>query len=166
MVGMHGSVAARFMAKVKVPVENPDDCWEWTGFVMPSGHGQMKEGLAHRVAYQVLVGPIPDGLSIDHECHNLALAKGQCEGGTSCKHRRCVNPWHLSAKTEQENNLAGGNNWTEKETCKNGHPTEQYRRRSPKGQTYCQECRRKSKETARIKTRMKRRETLRKQRSR
>ena len=70
-------------------------CWEWTGSRRPGrassvGYGQMRfEGrnyFTHRLAYQLWVGPIPDGLTIDHLCRNTL----------------CFNPAHLEAVTIQE----------------------------------------------------------------
>ncbi len=78
---------ARFWAKV----EKGAGCWEWTGSKC-KGHGHLGvEGrtvYAHRFSYELLVGPIPEGLVIDHMCHNKA----------------CVNPGHLRAVTTKQNN--------------------------------------------------------------
>jgi hypothetical protein len=70
-------------------------CWIWTGSRYPVGYGKVhwqgkKQG-AHRVVYTLLVGPIPDGLVIDH----------------LCRVRACVNPQHLEAVTFRENVLRG-----------------------------------------------------------
>ncbi len=80
------SVAERFWAKVNRLGE--DDCWEWLASSQPHGYGQFAPGgraggmtTAHRVAYELTFGPIPEGLSIDHLCRN----------------RGCVNPAHLEA---------------------------------------------------------------------
>lgn len=67
-------------------------CWEWLGARMPSGHGQMQgpDGrvvLTHRIAYELLVGPIPLGLVLDHLCQNPP----------------CMNPTHLEPVTHREN---------------------------------------------------------------
>lgn len=59
--------------------------------------------IAHRVAYELLVGPIPSGLVLDHTCHNGT----NCSGGAECLHRRCVNPAHLELVTNRENILRG-----------------------------------------------------------
>lgn len=88
-------------------------CWEWRGRTgSPSGYGYFsvdyKEVRAHRYAYQLLVGPIPDGLTIDHLCRNPS----------------CVNPDHLEPVTMRENTLRGygptGQN-ARKTHCKRGH---------------------------------------------
>lgn len=78
-----------------------DGCWEWTGPISERGYG-VANGQAHRTVYELLVGPIPEGLQLDHLCHNEDLT---CEGGAICLHRRCVNPMHLEPVTNQENAL-------------------------------------------------------------
>ena len=81
---------ARFDAK-HTKYEN--GCWLWTGGIQPKGYGTFrfrgKHYLAHRAAYEMFVGPIPDGLEIDHTC---------------CV-RHCVNPDHLEPVTPSENVL-------------------------------------------------------------
>lgn len=65
--------------------------WTWRGAVNDSGYGAIWDGTrlvyAHRLAYELLVGPIPSGMTIDHTCAN----------------RLCVNPAHLEAVTIREN---------------------------------------------------------------
>nr|WP_246434856.1 HNH endonuclease signature motif containing protein [Quisquiliibacterium transsilvanicum] len=82
---------ARFAAKV----EKAGDCLEWTAGLMGGGYGQFHfEGrphYAHRWLYERTVGPIPDGMTLDHLCRN----------------RRCVNPVHLEVVTRGENVLRG-----------------------------------------------------------
>lgn len=77
-----------------------DDCWEWTGAIQGQGYGHFKrEGRwqrAHRAVYELLVGPIPDGLDLDHTCHT---DDPTCAGGRYCLHRRCVRPDHLEPVT-------------------------------------------------------------------
>lgn len=79
-----------------------DDCWLWTGSLITGGYAQMRipEAVyAHRWAYEHFVGPIPDGLVIDHTCHNRDLT---CHSGP-CPHRRCVNWRHLEPVTDVVN---------------------------------------------------------------
>jgi hypothetical protein len=85
------------------------------------GYGLIRESngktrRAHRVAYELLVGPIADGLHLDHLCHTRDLS---CPGGAKCLHRRCINPDHLEPVTSGENTARGGN--SRKTHCKNGH---------------------------------------------
>lgn len=60
----------------KVDKSHPDGCWEWTGFKHPFGHGQMGSGVgrkliyAHRFAWELENGPIPDGMEVCHHCDN------------------------------------------------------------------------------------------------
>lgn len=69
----------------------PGGCWTWTGHVSTGGYGQFNVNRrlvsVHRFAYELLVGPIPEGLFIDHRCHN----------------KRCVNPAHLRVVTNKQN---------------------------------------------------------------
>jgi hypothetical protein len=80
-----------------LPQERPDlgPCWLWTGATNGDGYGRTEwdEGQqpAHRVAYELIVGPIPDGLDLDHLCRVHA----------------CVRPEHLDPVTRREN-LARG----------------------------------------------------------
>ena len=78
--------------------------------------------------YELVVGPIPEGMTIDHRCHDRA----SCSGGPACLHRRCVNPAHLELATQRDNMLRG---WAvprsrritinvggvDVQICKNGH---------------------------------------------
>lgn len=78
-----------------------DGCWLWTGGRQSQGYGKFDgERLAHRVVYELLVGPIPDGLELDHVCHGKDQS---CGGGPACRHRRCVNPAPLEPVTHAEN---------------------------------------------------------------
>ncbi len=114
------TVEERFWSKVDKQGDN--GCWLWTAALSNHGHGRfMLDGQCkstHRLAYEWLVGPIPDGLVLDHQCHNNDPT---CWAGNDCLHRRCVNPAHLEATTQQINNLRGHNNGA-KTHCPQGHP--------------------------------------------
>lgn len=83
----------------------PNGCWRWKGAVISTGYGHMRHKgqyvVAHRFAYELLVGPIPAGLALDHLCHNRDLS---CRFPAPCLHRLCVNPTHLEPVTYGENN--------------------------------------------------------------
>jgi hypothetical protein len=115
-----GDYAAQ-LAHFTKPLEN--GCWEFTGYVLPSGYGQLGRNVgAHRIAWEVANGrPIPAGLVIDHTCHNADL---DCHADTECPHRRCVNPAHLEAVSSATNILRGHSVSpinAAKTHCDNGH---------------------------------------------
>lgn len=105
-------------------VHKTDGCWLWLGGGTPNGYGRFRvsDGQVgpHRFAYELLVGPIPEGLQIDHECHNIAVDQGLCAGGWACPHRRCVNPAHLVPRTRSEN-VGRGNTRARATHCPQGH---------------------------------------------
>lgn len=68
-------------------VDKSSNCWIWNGYVEANGYGRFGSSWAHRRAYQMEVGAIPDGHQIDHLCRN----------------RRCVRPDHLESVSHQEN---------------------------------------------------------------
>jgi HNH endonuclease len=86
-------------------IEQDGDCWIWTRRTNDKGYAYaMADGMnirMHRWTYEQLIGPIPEGLELDHEC----------------KRRNCVNPYHLNPVTHAVN-LTG--RW--KTYCKRGHP--------------------------------------------
>lgn len=107
-------------------VEKTDDCWRWTGAPTTFGYGKLKFKnaplAAHRVAYELLVGPIPEGMSLDHLCHTRDLT---CPGGKKCPHRLCVNPEHLEPVSGRENRMRGRSFApvnAAKTECIHGHP--------------------------------------------
>lgn len=91
------------------------DCWEWQGTSSQGGYGmawvavRKRMGYWHRMNYEYFVGPIADGLQIDHLCRNPP----------------CCNPAHLEAVTPQVNTLRGNSPAAQQARqthCKNGHP--------------------------------------------
>lgn len=102
-------------------------CWAWLGRVNHGGYGQMIVGraakLAHRVAYEMFIGPIPDGMVLDH----------------LCRVRSCVNPLHLDPVTLVENVKRGAH--ATKKKCIHGHEyTEKNTKRTKTGRA-CKVCR-------------------------
>lgn len=89
------SVAER-LERLSVPEPN-SGCVLWLGYIDPQGYGRFtvsKERtgkLAHVVAYELAVGPVPAGMELDHLCRNTA----------------CIAPWHLEPVTHRENLLRG-----------------------------------------------------------
>jgi hypothetical protein len=109
-------------------------CWEWTGFIDQGGYGQIPvaadDRKAHRFAYTTLVGPIPEGMTLDHLC--------------KCRH--CVNPVHLEVVTRAENTLRSTSPFVlnkAKTHCLNGHPLTGANLITKKdGRRNCLQCRR------------------------
>jgi hypothetical protein len=123
-----------------VPAHKPElgPCWLWMGQHHKQGYGMFskriegrknsKTYLAHRVAYERLIGPIPEGLVLDHLCRNTG----------------CANPYHTEPVPQIVNILRGEGyaaKCARKTHCKRGHslivcPWNNVKRR------YCPECRR------------------------
>jgi hypothetical protein len=111
---------------VKVDRRGDFECWPWTGH-LEKGYGRLTldpvnldKAFAHRFCYELLVGPIPDGMTLDHLCHTTST----CPGGPDCLHRRCVNPLHLDPVTLVENVMRGQGITAQnarKTHCKRGH---------------------------------------------
>lgn len=85
---------ARFWAKVQIDAST--ECWQWIAANNGEGYGRYWHNGRltgpHRVAYETLVGPIPEGLELDHLCRNTA----------------CVNPEHLEPVDRYENARRAG----------------------------------------------------------
>lgn len=104
----------RFWAKVDRS-GGLDACWPWLGWCQDNGYGQYGSkgkgsNLAHRIAYEYLIGPIPDGKMLDHLCHTR---DPECPGGDSDPHRKCCNPRHADPTSARENIARGrgGDSW-------------------------------------------------------
>jgi hypothetical protein len=83
-------LADRFWAKV----DKSGECWIWTGSKSSNGYGNIGAGApskkilsAHRLSYEMASGQTPEGLVIDHKCHQ----------------RACVRPDHLQAVPQKQN---------------------------------------------------------------
>lgn len=119
----------RFLSKVTVSDEG---IWTWAPPLGTGGYGSLHIGgkhgpmaQAHRLAYTVLVGPIPAGMDLDHVRHNEAYKLGLCNGGKECQHRREVDPAYLVPRTREENWLLGAASSSGPlltDQCKWGHP--------------------------------------------
>lgn len=129
-------------------VDRSGDCWAWTGgtkngygtfYVTRDGTDRMQQ--AHRFAFELERGPIPDGMTLDHLCHTAVA--DDCREGSKCPHRRCVRPDHLDSMPLGDNISAGGNG--AKMTCKHGHEftPENTGHHGPDGRyRYCLTCKR------------------------
>jgi hypothetical protein len=104
----------RFTSKYQVDPET--GCWEWQAALKTSGYAQFWNGTrmqpGHRFAYETVIGPVPEGLHLDHLCRN----------------RICVNPLHVEPVTMEENIRRSPLNqamWEAKRArthCPHGHP--------------------------------------------
>lgn len=101
----------RFQKKI-IPVTE-SGCWLWLANATPKGYGRTrlngKETYSHRAVYEILVGPIDEGLEIDH----------------LCRVRECCNPAHLEPVTTRVNSLRSGSFCAKnkrKTHCPSGHP--------------------------------------------
>jgi hypothetical protein len=105
-------------------------CWEWQG-ARQGGYGRVryrgKTRMAHRVVYELLCGPIPDGLTLDHLCRN----------------EPCVNPTHLEPTSLAENIMRGtgvGVRNAAKTHCRRGHEFTSENTYLKSGKRVCRRC--------------------------
>lgn len=107
----------------------PNGCLNFTGYIDRDGYGRVYDRLsgtrmsAHRLAYELTVGPIPDGLHLDHLCRT----------------RSCVEPSHLEPVTAAENQRRGlkGVLLT---SCPDGHPYDEQNTRWTGNRRHCRAC--------------------------
>jgi hypothetical protein len=71
----------------KVEGGAPNRCWPWRGRLNHNGYGRYKDTMAHRVAFELIKGRVPENLIVRHVCDNPL----------------CCNPKHLLAGTHKDN---------------------------------------------------------------
>lgn len=105
-------------------------CWLWDAACDTGGYAQISVGnkskSAHRISYEMHVGPVPEGLVLDHKC----------------RVRSCVNPDHLEPVTNRENILRG-DLWKVhglKTHCPKGHSYSQENSYLYRGSRHCKKC--------------------------
>lgn len=117
----------------------PTGCWQWNGWTNQHGYGRVGAGgrggaslLVHRVLFEIVAGPIPAGLELDHLCRN----------------HRCVNPAHLEPVTHAENMRRGAT--ATKTHCVNGHAFDEINTAIHNGARRCRSCHRTGERLRRI----------------
>lgn len=120
--------------RAKFAINPATQCWEWFA-ATGKGYGyyswQRNMRLAHRIAYQILVGPIPAGLECDH----------------LCRVKHCVNPEHLELVPHSVNVLRGQSpaaKHARQTHCKQGHEFTEGNTYRNKNKRQCRACGRES----------------------
>lgn len=111
-----------------VAVDIQTRCWNWLGHISPNGYGRVAPTgrgclYAHRYSYEAFVGPIPEGLEVDHLCRN----------------RACCNPEHLEPVTPLVNNHRGIGH-ASKTHCPRGHAYDSEHGVKYGQRRYCRTC--------------------------
>lgn len=134
----------------KIDRSDPDVCWIWPAGKYASGYGHVgwREnyaqfgGATHRIVYEALVGPIPEGMDLHHKCHDPNEC--QPEEASDCPHRPCCNPAHLEPVSRKVNLLAGGTVPARRAAitaCPQGHPYDEANTKRDKlGRRSCRTC--------------------------
>ena len=123
------AVEHRIWSKIR---KRPNGCWEWIGAKNSGGYGSIKDSgknrKTHRVMWEIQVGGLTPGLTLDHLCRN----------------RTCCNPDHLEEVSLKENILRGEGVYAKnkrKTHCKSGHKfTEKNTYQRLTGQRACRKC--------------------------
>jgi hypothetical protein len=132
----------------KIDIDPATGCWNFTGRIESNGYGRIHAvageapWLSHRLAYTLLVGDIPEGLTIDHLCRN----------------RACCNPDHLEPVTVRENIRRGDSHAGRKARqthCKRGHAFDEANtiRDRRNGGRICRQCKNEAQRRYRIRRR-------------
>lgn len=133
----------RYTVRMNIPLERferyipslpADVCWPWGASLDEGGYGRYEPwgyGIrkkAHRVAYELAFGPIPEGFHVHHTC------------GT----KSCVNPAHLTALSPETHAALGRCDFGERNRCKThcpqGHEYTEANTRTRDGKRHCKEC--------------------------
>jgi len=136
-----GDDRARLLSKIDQS-GGPDACWPFTGAKNAKGYGNFwLQGHylgAHRAAWLLMVGDVPEGIEVDHVCHN---EDPDCAGGSTCPHRKCAN-WkrHLRLATHKQNGHAGRT--CPVDHCLRGHRYDEVNTYWHRGKKFCRACRR------------------------
>ena len=127
-------IIERFLNRVEMITET--GCWIWMGCIKPIGYGcfgmdtpgrKRLTRRAHRVAYELFIGPIPEGMTLDH----------------LCRIRCCVNPHHLEPVSQIINVQRAKPHRLRQTVCKRGHEmTPANTRKFRNGRLRCRECQR------------------------
>lgn len=119
------------MERLEHYVDASGDCWGFLGSLDDDGYGRLsyqgKRWQAHRWIWTLLVGPIPEGLVVDH----------------LCRVRHCMNPDHMELVTRAENVMRGYGppaRYARQSHCSKGHPLSGENLYESRGRRYCRAC--------------------------